>query len=361
MNIVQYKKVDEVILKLGKRISLLRHLNPRNAHIEKKRFFNNIIKNPAFIYTKPHYDTEEFEEILLKLSPPKDILGNILQDEIEVLRKKNEIVKNRGNSDIVQKLSKELYPKPNQKLVTKAKKLIKQIHHKKNIAKNNKKILTAHEVIASLQSFLQKLQLHEWSISTSRLPSVSISSIYKKISISTKKQYSRQDVQVLKAHEILGHIFRTENGRNQPLKIFGFELPNYLATEEGLATYLEEKFNVETQESKLRFALRVLAIDLVNKGASFRECFNEINKYEDDKNNCWETTIRVFRGGGYLKDHVYLQGYYKVKDYLENGGNIRMLYIGKIGLEHIDLCRKLLKDDLLHPPEYIPNERHIEQ
>ena len=39
------------------------------------------------------------------------------------------------------------------------------------------------------------------------------------------------------------HVLRAENGDLQPFKIFKNGLANSLSTEEGLATYMEEKFN----------------------------------------------------------------------------------------------------------------------
>ena len=64
--------------------------------------------------------------------------------------------------------------------------------------------------------------------------------------------------------------------------------------------------------------------------------------------------MRVYRGGGYTKDAVYLRGLVQVLDYLASGGDIEPLYLGKIALEHLPFIdelrwRKILKPTPLRP------------
>lgn len=68
-------------------------------------------------------------------------------------------------------------------------------------------------------------------------------------------------------------------------------------------------------------------------------------------------TIRAKRGlgdtskpGGFIKDHVYLEGKVLLDDFVKDGGDLTPLYAGKIGLQHIDLVKK----GIIKPPKYMP-------
>ncbi len=63
-------------------------------------------------------------------------------------------------------------------------------------------------------------------------------------------------------------------------------------------------------------------------------------------------TVRVKRGlkdtsapGGFIKDHVYLEGKRALEGFIAKGGNITPLYAGKIGL---------VEEGIILPPAYLP-------
>src|SRR5690606_7764261 len=73
--------------------------------------------------------------------------------------------------------------------------------------------------------------------------------------------------------------------------------------------------------------------------------------------SAYNVTMRVFRGGGLVKDAVYLAGLINVLDYLKNGGSIETLYTGKFNINHIELIEELLHRNVLKRPE-IPRFLH---
>lgn len=146
---------------------------------------------------------------------------------------------------------------------------------------------------------------------------------------------------------------RAENGFNQDLKIFGVGLRDYLSTEEGLTSYFEEKTGLSNLEVMRSYAGRVLAVDCLCSGKSFRETFDFLRTYFDDE-NAWKLCVRVFRGGGFTKDYVYLKGYFEVKDFIESGENVRDLYVGKIGLKDLEFVEKLVEEGVLKKAKFLP-------
>ncbi len=136
--------------------------------------------------------------------------------------------------------------------------------------------------------------------------------------------------------------------------MFALGLPGYLSTEEGLAAYFEE-LTGNTDEEKMRdYAGRVIAVNSVCKNLSFREAYEKLRGYGFTEGKAWRLAIRAHRGGGYIKDHVYLKGYFQVKKFAEKNGDLKSLYVGKIGIQHLPLVKNLLKEGILKKPKYLP-------
>lgn len=354
MNLTVYQKIDNTLLKLAPKTRILQYLEAKNSQVEKEKFLKGDIKNPRFKYSSPRYDVKKLDITLQKLTPPDDELGKLLKAQIENLKLKNKIIKKLGNSKVVINASRKLYGKPSRKLVKISEKLVKKLSKRKNSEKNT---IEANKVVSKVKKHLKELGLTNWQVISNNRHSVSVSPTTRTITISKYKKYSPEALKRLIVHEINVHVFRAENGFEQPLKMFGVELPDYLATEEGIAAFFEKKYHLASPASNIRFPLRVIAIDAVNNNLTFRECFEKLKSFGIDSDTCWETTYRAFRGGGYLKDHVYLEGYYKVKEFLKNGGNLDDLYVGKIGLKHLELCKQLSEDGIIKSPKYLPGER----
>lgn len=350
MDITIYQKIDQKLFDLEKKMRTSAHLEATNGREEKEKFLSGKVRNPQLKYISPLYNTQEFERILSRFKLPDDEIGLLIQEKITELKIQNKIIENLGDEEFVKEKWKKKYGKPSKILINKAKKLLEN----SSDTRKEKKKYSASEVTSQIKNHLKNIGINDWGVIERKKHTVSVNRKNKKVKISSFKKYSKKEIKRLKAHEIQVHVFRSENGYQQPLRIFVSGLPGYLSTEEGIAAYLEEKNNVATDKSQKRFALRVIAVNAVSNGADFRECFDMISKYEPDVERCWETTYRVFRGGGYLKDHVYLEGYYKIKEFINNGGDLEDLYVGKIGLEHVELCKQLVKDGILKPPKYLP-------
>jgi len=72
----------------------------------------------------------------------------------------------------------------------------------------------------------------------------------------------------------------------------------------------------------------------------------------------FRTALKVKRGledtsllGAFTKDFLYFQGYKKIKDFIDHGGQIKDLYIGKFGIDDIKLIQQItgLKEPKLLP------------
>ena len=135
-------------------------------------------------------------------------------------------------------------------------------------------------------------------------------------------------------------------------------MAGYEALQEGLAV-LSEYLVGGLSRSRLRqLAGRVLAVSCLVGGAGFLETFNELHKhYGFGRSNAFNISMRVYRGGGFTKDAVYLRGLLAVLAYLAKGGDIELLLLGKVNLDYLPLLRELRWRQVLKAPVVMP--RHF--
>ena len=69
--------------------------------------------------------------------------------------------------------------------------------------------------------------------------------------------------------------------------------------------------------------------------------------------------MRTYRGGGLTKDAVYLKGLCDILKYLGEGGELEILFVGKLATHHIPIIRELQWRGVLGPPPMLP--RYLSQ
>ncbi len=220
------------------------------------------------------------------------------------------------------------------------------------------KNITAQEVGHILLDTLKKYNLQGWHVIYKKNTGsvIHINGSAKQILLRKDELFSEEHVKKLIVHEIETHALRAENGRLQKYKILIAGLPFYLATEEGLAIYNEEQMNVTPLQQKIILARNVIGTKIAQtKG--FMEVYKEIRAYCKDNETAFKVSARIKRGlhdtskpGGFLKDHVYLQGYFLIKEFIKKGGDIKKLYAGKIGIGDI----YLVEQKIINPPQILP-------
>ena len=98
---------------------------------------------------------------------------------------------------------------------------------------------------------------------------------------------------------------------------------------------------------------------MVQEGAEFSEVFNTLHVHHRfAQKSAFNITLRVFRGGGLLKDMIYLRGLNRVLDHLGSGGAFQPLLVGKFGAGHLPIIRELQWRKVLAAPPLKP--RYLE-
>lgn len=168
-------------------------------------------------------------------------------------------------------------------------------------------------------------------------------------------QVSASRLEATLAHEIDTHVLTYHNGRQQPFRELQTGMAGYEPMQEGLAV-VGEYLAGGLRLPRLRLlAARVLAVGCITDGAGFLDTFRVLHEQHGlAARPAFTVTMRIFRGGGYTKDAVYLRGLIRVLHFLASGKDLLPLYMGKISAEHLPFIEELQWRQVLHPPSLTP-------
>lgn len=177
--------------------------------------------------------------------------------------------------------------------------------------------------------------------------------------IGGKTRVPRRRVDALLQHEIGTHLVTRYNGHLQPFQQLEVGLAGYDGLQEGLAVLAEYLVGGLSRFRTRVLAARVVAAHRLLAGAAFIDTFRLLNRdHGFSQRTAYTVTMRIYRGGGLTKDAVYLRGLVQILKYLQNGGELEPLYLGKIASSHLPLIAELRSRGVINPPALRP--RYLE-
>ncbi|WP_265569987.1 tyrosine/phenylalanine carboxypeptidase domain-containing protein [Sphingomicrobium nitratireducens] len=184
---------------------------------------------------------------------------------------------------------------------------------------------------------------------------------YPKLMIDAGASVSVRRVDPLLSHELSIHMVTGFNGAHQPLSLFASGLAGYEEIQEGLGVFAEWAVG-GLYASRLRLiAARVVSVHCMLEGADFTECHRElVHHCGVGQRTAFKICARVHRGGGFAKDAIYLRGFFRVMDYIADGGELSPYWVGKIAPVHVPIIKELEARGLAVParltPEFLSRE-----
>jgi uncharacterized protein (TIGR02421 family) len=162
-------------------------------------------------------------------------------------------------------------------------------------------------------------------------------------------------VEPLIQHEVGTHVLTFVNGAAQPFLQLAYGFADYDELQEGLgvlAEYLAGGLNAPRMRL---LAARVVAVHCRMEGATFVETFRRLH---DDHGfgayTAFGIATRVYEGGGFTRDMIYLRGLVGLVEYLRDGGELEPLYVGKIAPRHLEVMQELRERGVLRPTPLMP-------
>jgi len=363
----KYNDICNDISAIDKKLDYSTYFAPINLHQENNIFLNNYKKkveyNPIYKYKEINFDyfgiekkiDKHIADNLTKTSPLDRILLRALIERKNLLN----IFKNRCDSEQLTHYSVKTFGVPGDELIYKAKEIFSK-KNKSTISNDNEKKNSAYDFKNILIKELQYLNFN-WKVKVveTLMPKVSVDPENRTIYLNKNIFFSDNDIKRLIVHELWTHVLRSENGRKQKLSIFYSGLAGSISTEEGLAVYSEFVNNLLDNNMISVYAGRVIASQLCLT-ESFYNIFSKLTQYLPVEQSI-QITQRVKRGlsnteeiGGFTKDYIYLNGFNKVRKFVENGKDIKPLFIGAVGIDDIDDIESLINSNLLTTDYIIP-------
>ena len=189
----------------------------------------------------------------------------------------------------------------------------------------------------------------------------------RRIRIRESALFSDMDIDQLVHHEAFIHVATSINGHNQPkMKILAASHPGTTKTQEGLAVFAEFITGHLDLDRLRRLSDRIIAVQMAIDGADFIEVYRFYKEKNTRKEDAFENTRRVFRGGvitggsPFTKDIVYLDGLLNVHNFLRTvvsegrADLLPLLFVGKLDIADMAELVEFKKMGLISDPKYLP-------
>lgn len=325
------RHADAVHHAILERVPFSRHLNPLNAPEARRAFLAGRSPAPPFRY-QPLSDAEDLLRELDAAEPPRDHpAGALVGACMDGTRLVIEAIRHRTEAAF-DAMARAGGWYPDAELLA--------LRFPPGEEQDEPFDISAQTLVQHLGAALVARGMDGWTIERDVVMAarVLVDGAKRLLRVNPDARFRSRDLERLVVHEIDVHAWRTRNGAAQALRCFETGLPGSLATEEGLAMLAEQHAGLSAPGVMARQAEVVHAIDL-GRRAGFRDVYQDL-AWRVGPNLAWGICLRIKRGlarpdlpGVYAKDSVYLAGMHKVGGWLQAGGDLRHLYVGKVGID----------------------------
>ena len=353
-------ETDARLAAISQRFDLLLHVTPVNVPKAWGRFQRSRFENPPeFLYRPRPIDPalmkrELFSIPIERIEDPT--LAHIYRQKQDELDRQITLVSDRNTPRFLSG-SRQLFGDIEPELLSLAENILEQLPP--HLADDHDSdFITAEQFAAIARDEIEIYRSQDANFYAPVEVHDDITGIFVlkgKFLIAGDARIPRLRVEATLAHEIGTHVLSYYNGQQQPLCEFYTGMAGYESLQEGLAVLAEYLAGGLSRPRLRLLAGRVIAVRYIYQGAEFIETFRALHQhYSFSQAAAFNIAMRVYRGGGYTKDVVYLRGLNNLLSYLARGGDLEMLLVGKISHEQLALVeelrwRKVLKPAVLRP------------
>lgn len=331
----------EDVERLSDHLDLFHYLEPVNSEEERERFLAAVEEdrayNPSYTYRDvPHLD--EARQLLDRLDDAAD--GTLEQRMVDGLRGRLRMIEAIGSAAVTER-SREHYGSPDDSLVAAARERFQQP------AGEAADVIDGEQLLAAFEALFDELGV-SYGCDLVAADIIRNNPREKRILVPENKTYTRDSAKRLLVHEST-HSVRTVNGLAAGALPLVYGTQGYEVAEEGLATFNEQELGVFANTVP-RITARVVAVAAADE--SFHALYQEMRDLGLDRRTAFIRAYRVKRGlqdtsqpGGFIKDHIYFQGYSRITD---SPALADQLYAGKVGFDDVaavDSVPSVSRDD----------------
>ncbi|WP_226642727.1 flavohemoglobin expression-modulating QEGLA motif protein [Microbulbifer variabilis] len=349
----ELKALDQKLFELVRGVEILAAIEPKNFREQKQAFFStNFSTNPQFVYAEHEVDIFQRKRALYALpieALPDEDLTELYSDIVESYVDKLDQFRSVGTGDFVYD-SLRYFGEPTDKDVNNADFIL---HLPDDLEPSDDRFFNADEMMQFLSDFANK-QGYTYDIRTDDRMIANALVAGSTVKINSHANVSETEVSALAHHELGVHLVTTLNARSQPLRVLELGCPVNTTSQEGLAILCEYLAGYLTLPRLKVLALRVVAVQSMLQDRDFKRTFVLLKEqYQVEENLAFTITTRVYRGGGFTKDYLYLQGFHQMLNALETRKDFNNLMAGKVSIECLPLISRLIDKGYLRAPQFI--------
>ncbi|MFT5851719.1 MAG: hypothetical protein ACI87J_001692 [Colwellia sp.] len=348
--------LDKKLFGLCKNIETLNFINPINLTVQRNLFFKNkSYITPNFHYKQLDINPYKFREQLYKL-PVEDVfdvdIQQLYRHVIDNLARRIDLLTTIGTDDFVYN-SLKYYGEPSPNDIANARFLL---HVTNEQVGREIKTFTADEAVQYFKAQAKKWKLHCNIEKSAKIVAKAMVNNEKALLLINKDAvFNQKELHAYANHELGIHMLTTINAKKNPLAVFSLGLTGNTHTQEGLALYSEYRSGSLTIQRLQTIALRVIAVQYMLKQGDFVKTYHTLmNEFDLEKHFAFTLTIRVYRGGGFTKDHLYLKGFRDVLN-LAKDNSIDNLLVGKIGALDFGITNEIVERGMISKPQPLFN------
>ncbi len=352
-------EVDQRLAQISEAFDLLLHVTPVNAADAWRAFERSGYREPPEFHYRPRsvdpalLKRELYHIPLERIEDPT--LGDLFDSKRQELDRQITLLDDRDKVEFMHG-SIQLFGKVDSTLLDTAQQILS--HTATQPDHERSELLDAERFAAHARDELDYYRRLDPSLQASVEVRDDISGIlvsHGNFLIGRDVHVSTTRLQATLNHEIGTHALTYHNGKRQPFQQLYAGMAGYEELQEGLAVFAEYLTGGLSLPRLQLLAGRVVAVHSIIAGASFIETFNLLqHEHGFHPFTAFTMTMRVYRGGGYTKDVVYLRGLVNLLDYLVTAENFELLYYGKIAMEHLHLIEELRWRNVLKPLALMP-------
>ncbi len=345
--------LDKQLFGLVKNFEILSYINPVNLEYEKRKFFRSrFTKNPEFRYRQLAIDPFEFKRKLYQLPIEKirDInIQMLYKDVVNAYADKVDLIAAIGSQRFLYS-SLRYFGEPSERDISNAVFLL----HCPDLKLNHERKFTVQEAKAWFENAVKEYGFQcKVDIASNIASKVLVLNSKRTIKLRKGTVFPEIGLNALLHHEIGVHMVTTMNALHQPLNLLRMGLPVNTLTQEGLAILSEYLSDNLTVFRLKELALRVLTIKNMLNGYDFKHAFEYlVDGGLLNEEAAFYMAARIFRGGGFTKDYLYLKGFRYILNFYADGNSLENMLVGKTSLAHLPVIDELIERRILLPPKY---------
>lgn len=347
-------RLDKELYRLAKDFEVLGYVNPLNVEQERTKFYRSkFTRNPEFRYKPLAIDPHLFKSSMYRLDVDSLEDVHIRQVYIDIIRSytdKVDLLNSIGTENFLYN-SLRYFGEPSAQDIANATFLL---YTSELPQFENEAFLDTEDVKAA---FIEEGKRYGFAFNVqevSHIPSDALVINSKKLLMLKKgARFTQTRLNALLNHEIGVHMVTTMNAQEQPLRFLSLGLPRNTYTQEGLAIMSELLSGCLSIGRLKELALRVLAVHSMTQGNDFRTTYEMLkDTYQVNEDKLYYLVTRVYRGGGFTKDYLYLKGFQRVLAMRDQAVKLDNLFIGKTSHSHLTILNELVDRGILIPPRY---------